>query len=125
MNTNPSIYIKTAMLSSFFAVVGCVVFGDMKLGVGVAASSVLLTLNLIGWIWSIRVTIDMMKTNQTNALLTLFTGMKFILLTTCLIGILFFFGGIAVMISNTIIVFSLLLPTLLFAFQEKGMTNEC
>jgi hypothetical protein len=56
----------------------------------------------------------------------LFTAMKFTVLATTLFAVFFLFGAPAIFIANTILVASLLSPSLYFALQSsKGLSNEC
>ena len=125
MKLPPFTYILTATLLSLITVVTCILSKEYSLAVGVLVASGVLLLNLGGWVWSIKQTIIAVKSGENNAILTAFSGLKFFVLLFSLLAIVFLFGSTAVLISNTIIVLSLLLPMLVFEFQQKGISNEC
>ena len=69
---------------------------------------------------------DEVKKGGSSSLFGLFTAMKFTVLATTLFAVFFLFGAPAIFISNSVLVFSLLSPSLFFAIQSsKGLSNEC
>lgn len=125
MKFSPSIYIQTATILSIFAVALSLFFSGMELAFGVLLSSILLSLNLWGWIWMIEQTILLLKNGGSNAILTFLSAIKFVVLMTSLLVIMFYFGASVVAISNSVVVFSLLIPTIYFEYQKGGISNEC
>jgi hypothetical protein len=125
MTLSSSIYIQTSIILSIFAVGICFFAFDAEMALGVLVSSILLSLNLWGWIWMIKQTILIMKNGGSNAVLTLFSTMKFVMLMTSLLAIMFFFGTAVVAVSNTIIVLTLLMSTFYFEYLRRGTSNEC
>jgi hypothetical protein len=123
MKFSPSIYVKTATIMSLFAVVSSFFLSGLELAAGVFLSSLLLSLNLWGWIWILEQTIVVIKDGGPDAVLTFFSAIKFIVLITSLLAIMLFFGAITVAISNSIVVFSLLMPTSYFEYQRRGVSN--
>lgn len=123
MKFSPSIYTKTAALLSIIVTVFSFSFSGFELGIGVLLSSFLLSLNLWGWIWMIEQTIIMLKNGGSNAVLTFLSAIKFIVLMTSLLAIMLYFGAVTVAISNSIVVFSLLMPTIYFEYQRRGVSN--
>lgn len=123
MKFSPSIYIQTATIISFFAVVSSFFLSGLDLAIGVFLSSLLLSLNLWGWIWIIEQSIVVIKDGGPNAVLTFFSAIKFVVLMTSLLAIMLFFGAVTVAISNSIVVFSLLMPTIYFEYQRRGVSN--
>ena len=95
------------------------------MALGVLVSSILLSLNLWGWIWMIKQTVLIMKNGGSNVVLTLFSTMKFVMLMTSLLAIMFFFGTAVVAVSNSVIVLTLLMPTIYFEYLRRGTSNEC
>ena len=125
MKLNPKIYIQTAAVFTMIALGLCLAAGKSDLATGIACSSILLMLNLWGWIWAIKTFIVLVNNGGSSFLFTLFTMMKFIVLATTLLAVWYLFGALAVVISNSIIVNALLCPTLYFALQQnKGLSNE-
>ena len=120
----PKLMVKVAASLSA-AVAGFIwMGGNSDLALGVLVLSAVLVANLWGWIWSIKVFIELVKTGGSSTLFTLFSTMKSILLITLLLASVYIFGAEAALISNTIIVSSLLCSTILFAFaQNKGLSN--
>ena len=126
MNFEPKIFLQTAALSTFGVSGALYYFGYTDLASGVMLSSLLLMLNLWGWIWSIKTVINIVKEGGSSSLFGLFTAMKFTVLATTLFAVFFLFGAPAIFISNSILVFSLLSPSLFFAIHfSKGLSNEC
>ena len=126
MHFDPKIFLQTAALCTF-AVSGVLFyFGYASLASGVMLSSLLLMANLWGWIWSIKTVIKIAKEGGSSSLFGLFTALKFTVLATTLFAVFFLFGAPAIFISNSILVFSLLSPSLFFAIHiSKGLSNEC
>jgi hypothetical protein len=125
MTYNPKIFIQVS-----FILTGVVTFFcykvDPELAKGVLLSSFLLTLNLIGWVWVIKTFVELINEGASSLLFTLFNLIKFVVLATSLLLVFAFFGPAAILISNTVVVASLLFPALYFVLnQSKGLSNEC
>jgi len=125
MNFSPSIYIRLATGFSAIAVGLSFMLSGLNMAVGVLISSVLLSLNLWGWVWMLGHTVSLMKHGGTNSIVTFFSAIKFLVLIASLFAIMFFFGGTVVAISNTVVVLALLMPTIYFEYQKRGVSNGC
>ena len=124
MNFEPKRMIELAAVFSITAAGFIWVTGNSDLAIGVLALSAVLIANLWGWIWSIKVFVELVKTGGSSTLFTLFSTMKSILLITLLLASVYVFGAEAALISNTIVVSALLCTTLFFAFaHDKGLSN--
>ena len=124
MTFEPKQMVKSAAVLSIMATGLIWSGGNTDLAVGVLVLSAVLIANLWGWVWSIKVFVDLVKTGGSSTLFTLFSTMKSILLLTLLLASVYIFGAEAALISNTIIVLSLLCTTLFFAFvHDKGLSN--
>ena len=124
MTFEPKLMIKVAATISAMTAGFIWTGGNSELAIGVLVLSAVLIANLWGWIWSIKVFIELVKTGGSSMLFTMFSTMKSILLITLLLASVYVFGAEAALISNTIIVSSLLCTTVLFAFaQHKGLSN--
>jgi hypothetical protein len=126
MHFDPKIFLQVAALSTFGVSGLLYCFGYYSLASGVMMSSLLLMVNLWGWIWSIKTLISITKEGGSSSLFGLFTAMKFTVMATTLFAVFFLFGAPAIFIANSILVTSLLSPSLYYALQSsKGLSNEC
>ena len=124
MRFDPKIYLQTAAILTLVTSGAFVSLGESDLASGVILASLLLMLNLWGWIWSIKTFIRIVKEGGSSALFTVFTTMKFTVLATTLIAVFYLFGGLAIIVANSILVGAMLLPTLYFAIlHDKGLSN--
>jgi len=124
MTFEPKQMIKSAAVLSITATGLIWSGGNSDLAIGVLVLSAVLIANLWGWIWSVKVLVELIKTGGSSTLFTLFSTMKSILLLTILLASVYVFGVEAALISNTIIVSSLLCTTLFFAVvHDKGLSN--
>ena len=87
---------------------GCCIVDRYDLAIGVLVSGVLLLINMWGWMWSLRTLISITREGGNPLFVTLFFSMKFVVLATCLIAMMLVFEPLVIAISNSVIVFILI-----------------
>ena len=125
MQLNPKIYLQTSAGMTILVVGTLFGTGLPDLASGVLIASFLLILNLFGWIWGVKTFISIVTAGSSSSVFTIFTMMKFILLATTLLIVWYFFGPWSIVISNSIVVTSLLVSSLYIVIQQtKGLSYE-
>ena len=118
MTYNPKIFIQVSCILTGVVTFLCS-FVDTELAIGVFLSSSLLTLNLMGWVWSIKTFVELVREGSSSVLFNLFTLIKFVLMSTSLVVVFMLFGPVSILISNTVVVLSLLCPSLYFVLNQS------
>lgn len=109
------VYIPLAILSCF--VVGGVNGIDLAIAMGI--TNIIFGLNLWGAIWAVRVVVNAIQNPESVGVLQFLVGLKFFLFISSIIAIFLAFGWVPVLLSNTLIIVTIILTTLYFAIYPE------
>lgn len=109
------VYIPLAILSCIL--VGVIEGIDLAIAMGITNS--IFGLNLWGGIWAVKIVVDVIRNPESGGILQFLVGLKFFLFILSIVVIFLAFGWIPVLLSNTLIVVTILSTTLYFTIYPE------
>ena len=94
----------------------------MEIAGSILITNVIFGLNLWGGIWIIQIVLEAIKNPESGSILQFFVGLKFFLFILSIIVIFLAFGWVPVLVSNSLIILTIILTTLYFEiYPEEDM----
>ena len=107
------------------AILSCVISGVLygwKVSGSILITNVIFGLNLWGGIWVLEIVLEAIKNPESGSVLQFFVGLKFFIFISSIIVIFLAFGWVPVLLSNSLIILTIILTTLYFAiYPEEDM----
>ena len=122
--TNPHRYLQVYTVLACLISVGSLLLVDLDVVLPVVIALVVFGVNLWGGIWSARVVVNSAKAPDggDGGILQMFVGLKFFLFISSIIVIFLAFGWVPVLISNSLIILTVVFTTLYYAiFPEEDV----